>query len=431
MKKIKEKNSRINRIIKIYIILTILTIVRINAQSTWTLIPSGVNRDLLGIDFANDSIGYIVSDEGVYLKTIDGGFTWDSLNTNFPDYSKYYDIITLDNVGNKIIAVRYEWYGAFTSGIISTSINGGATWSHDSIQSPWTDFKDIDFIDSTNGFAVGFSNFDNCLIYSTTDGGTNWTIPNGCWNAETFQDPISVFMVSNTIVYMTCQQGIFKSSDGGVNWINTHSFPLPFKPFQVFFPTSNIGYAVGPPSGLILKTVNAALSWDTISYNIYPSTNSIFFTSTDSGYVVGGLSTLISTVDGGNNWNSETIPPGGNGDYRKVYFTEGGIGFVIGNNGIILKKSINTSIPEINNSSNLIIEMYPNPTNDLLNIYFGRLKSSKVQIKILDILGKFVYETNFKMITNLAVDISKLERGIYLIYIRTDKEIIVRKLIKE
>jgi hypothetical protein len=72
------------------------------------------------------------------------------------------------------------------------------------------------------------------------------------------------------------------------------------------------------------------------------------------------------------------------------------------------------------------ITCYPNPVETLLNIKTTATNAIK-SIKIYNPLGKIVLQQN----TDLKqIDISKLNKGLYLVYIETDKHIIQRKIIK-
>ncbi|MCD4773356.1 MAG: T9SS type A sorting domain-containing protein, partial [Bacteroidales bacterium] len=73
------------------------------------------------------------------------------------------------------------------------------------------------------------------------------------------------------------------------------------------------------------------------------------------------------------------------------------------------------SINEIN-SDNILI--YPNPVDEILNIKINSFKSSNVEIKILDVMGR-IMKFHKTEINNgiIKLNISGLHNGIYLIEI--------------
>ena len=75
------------------------------------------------------------------------------------------------------------------------------------------------------------------------------------------------------------------------------------------------------------------------------------------------------------------------------------------------------------------LKIFPNPASEQVTI-LGYLQSIK-RVKIVSIEGKKVYENNIETIQNeLIINISKFQKGIYLICLEnSDKEIIVRKLV--
>jgi hypothetical protein len=72
------------------------------------------------------------------------------------------------------------------------------------------------------------------------------------------------------------------------------------------------------------------------------------------------------------------------------------------------------------------LDIYPNPTNNLLNINFTG-NYSTIESTIFDITGKIVLSNNNKR----TIDVSKLNTGIYYIKVITDKGVYKQKFIKE
>jgi predicted outer membrane repeat protein len=103
---------------------------------------------------------------------------------------------------------------------------------------------------------------------------------------------------------------------------------------SVFFTNTNIGYAVGGPPAVLLKTIDAGQSWTKLSET---GTNfrSVCFLNADTGFVVGGSGEIHKSTDGGNIWTIQIN--GTTTSLYSVFFINSQTGFITGDNGKILK----------------------------------------------------------------------------------------------
>ena len=90
----------------------------------------------------------------------------------------------------------------------------------------------------------------------------------------------------------------------------------------------------------------------------------------------------------------------------------------------ILKRAT-SSLDEIDIDNK--VEIYPNPSSKEININSQFIINS---IEILNSLGQRVYKEKINT-TNKTIDISALNKGIYIIELKTEKGVIHRKFIKE
>jgi hypothetical protein len=90
---------------------------------------------------------------------------------------------------------------------------------------------------------------------------------------------------------------------------------------------------------------------------------------------------------------------------------------------------------------NTSLQVYPNPTTGELRIKNYELGMSNVEI--FDMMGKIVYQinkltnqqqitksTNNQITNELTMDVSHLPNGVYFIYIKTQNNLIIKKIIK-
>ncbi len=97
-------------------------------------------------------------------------------------------------------------------------------------------------------------------------------------------------------------------------------------------------------------------------------------------------------------------------------------------------RAINLNIKLLDNNSKIgedkatNINVYPNPTNGIINFEFAN--NNVQQIIISDITGKMIIE-KVDIQQNEIIDLSNFESGIYIIKIQTDNEIFTTKIVKE
>ena len=96
---------------------------------------------------------------------------------------------------------------------------------------------------------------------------------------------------------------------------------------------------------------------------------------------------------------------------------------VIGN---IMLGELALSVP---NSSIKELKLYPNPTNNILNIDFGKTYA-KVDIELLSIQGKLVKKVKENNLNSYKLNTSAFVSGMYFLKIKADNYISVEKMIK-
>ena len=112
------------------------------------------------LQFINDSVGYARSYATLY-KTINGGIDW----------TKYYqgDITSLSFLSDSIGFISGD------DGLLLKTIDGGENWQELQFDEFYElNFKDVHFYNSMIGYVTG-EKFYEVMIYKTIDGGTSWT----------------------------------------------------------------------------------------------------------------------------------------------------------------------------------------------------------------------------------------------------------------
>ena len=85
-----------------------------------------------------------------------------------------------------------------------------------------------------------------------------------------------------------------------------------------------------------------------------------------------------------------------------------------------------------NEINNFEFEIYPNPVIDIVNLSFENNFESMYKVEIYDALGRLSFTQNkFSTGNKLSLNISELERGIYILKLYNNNKISVKRIIKK
>ena len=239
-----------------------------------------INTYFRNVEFLNENIGFLGTLSGVFLKTTDGGTTWNpvTITPNPPA------ICGLDAVGSSTI---YGCGAYFSPAYIIKSTDSGETWQYINMSAYATALVEVLFTDENNGLASG-SNENGGVVLQTTDGGQTWTTlyttPNAgeyVWKLQRLaNNPAVLFGSVETVVPHTGQ--LIKSTDNGLTWT---SKPVPDPDIQaVGFLTENHGW-MGGHSSPILETFDGGDTW--IENTVGSNLNRIVILSDQLAYASG------------------------------------------------------------------------------------------------------------------------------------------------
>ncbi|MGA2296402.1 MAG: T9SS type A sorting domain-containing protein [FCB group bacterium] len=242
------------------------------------------------IDFYDKNNGCLGAEPYSYYTT-NGGIKWTPIDTVFDSF-----IFNVKYVNNHTI-----WtYGNHKGRDILRSTDNGQTWNKSFSDS--INIKKIFFFDTLNGWAIGDSSYNIALIH-TSDGGKNWTVKIdtsiNIWSASDF-----VFTDINTgWIFGDYMDGFF-TTDGGISWSkkiidSTYGAFLQIKFFDKKhgWILGGGGFLMGYPK--LYKTINGGVDW--IIDNNFPddSLNAFEFTDTLNGWAVGKHGHIWHTTTGG------------------------------------------------------------------------------------------------------------------------------------
>jgi photosystem II stability/assembly factor-like uncharacterized protein len=331
------------------------------------------------------------------LKTTNGGLNWMDRS---PTFTGCY-------ISGMCFTSRDTGYllGECQNELITKTTNSGDNWFPIFQDSSFIFF--IYFIDNNTGYASSWHD-----VLKTTNGGSNWAVrfsqPNLFFESLFFPTSNTGYAliahISNTPSFNV---DISKSSDGGASWsaLWTFSIQIGSQVMGLYFYDYVIGYVIYSdyPSTQtsFYKTSDGGNNWFVTENIQFTPLSKFFFSSPNTGYVIGDYGAILKTTNGGYNWVNQRQGIGGP-TLNDICFTDQNTGYAVGGNGMILKttnagepigiKPIGSEIPvEYSLSQNC-----PNPFNPTTRIKFDislsplseRGAGRFVKLIIYDILGR-------------------------------------------
>jgi len=242
----------------------------ISSDKTWTLTgspyitslqnrwmnhgPSPLRGDVISTDPKNQGILFASvceSSNSYYLmKSEDGGSTW-----NKSSVGGEINTIAIDPNNSNIIYIGFFW-----SGKIAKSVDSGLSWQELSVSFDRPRSIEIDYVNS-NVIYVGTQDG----IFKSTDGGLSWKASSfGIENlGHTYARDIAINPQNTSIIYLLTSSGIYKSADSALTWnklnTDTNSSCIILDPRS-----PNTIYCSS--SGGISKSNDGGLNWRGISF---------------------------------------------------------------------------------------------------------------------------------------------------------------------
>lgn len=399
--------------IKLTLALLVLTM-NLLAQKGWQFQNSDLSTNEFGAIYAlNKDTVFVIADQGVFVKTYDGGATWITENTGFTE--QYFDISFLDAETGFCVGQNGRIIKTGDGGSNWTLLTTGVTKNLFSIC-----IKADDEI-----WAVG----DSGLILNSTDYGLTWS-------ANSLMDKRlnSIGFKGNTGIIAGNDGTILKSINNGLTWIIEN--PITTKDLFSLCITPNYAYAMSgwvPDESDHAVYYNAEEIVKTEDFTAWHTTTSpllsfgaskMIFVNDTAGFNLASYCTtngdcrilIFKTTDSAASWNASLDRPplswpGIN--YSDFSFVNDTILYVLCGNNILKTTDggVFVSVKEIKESHS--VKMYPNPLGCGL-LHFESENSGKIEFEIYDTNGTLMI-TNKLNGSSDRVDVSKLKNGVYMV----------------
>ncbi len=285
-----------------------------------TLLPTWVEKALYNVDFTDAQNGLAIGQDGLIIKTSDGGKSWKQVKLELPlqDWQAAQPHIFSLSRGadpNKVWAVG-------PVGTIIHSKDGGETWENQSLGRDVT-LNGVSFANDTEGWVAG----EFGTILHTTDGGQTWQEQKNVHNLPKYTRPelseedalkqrvpplyledlflVAVAFRNPREGYITGESGILlRTDDGGETWTNVSSGSFNTL-LSVTLPSA--GQNADVATGVLgtLATANNG-TWSLlpeVHEHVLTWLRDVSFAKDGSyGLACGGKGTILVTRDGGKTW---------------------------------------------------------------------------------------------------------------------------------
>jgi photosystem II stability/assembly factor-like uncharacterized protein len=388
----------------------------------------------------------------LWSRTIDGGANWTSGNFTADTNYRVSNISAVD--ANTCFILTFN-NSVGSTGLIFKTMDGGATWDTVSTHlysTAGVSFPNvIHFFDANNGYLQGDPQGGYYEMYTTTDGGANWTrVPSANIPAPLSPSEygiINVYSALGDYIFFGTNNGrVFRSYDRGNTWVASTmgTATLNTTVNGVTFRDSLNGFATKSTSAGVYSTYHthdAGATWTLISpvgtffksdFMYVPGTTSIISVSASTT----GRGSSISYDDGVSWTTLDTAGTGTVDGYVALDFLNATTGWAGGfavdalTDGIYKWNGGTVGITETANSSSLVA--YPNPSRDVVFIETSKAFKQNATVTLVDVLGNVISEQTYKSWVNpVRVSLTGLAKGMYFVRVSSGNDVMISRVIRD
>jgi photosystem II stability/assembly factor-like uncharacterized protein len=236
---------------------------------------------------------------------------------------------TADFRGLCAVDGKIAWASGSKGSFVKTT-DGGNTWQAGKVSGAEAmDFRDVDAFDANTAYLLSIGNGESSRIYKTTDGGSNWSLQFKNTEKEAFFDAMAFWDANHGIAMSDPVNGkfiIITTDDGGKNWkpVAPENLPPAVQGEGGFAASgtcitiqgkNHVWFATGGAAARVFRSTDRGRTWavsDTpiVSGVAAAGIFSIAFKDPKNGVIVGGTydkpkeagKSVAITADGGKTW---------------------------------------------------------------------------------------------------------------------------------
>ncbi len=314
------------------------------AMNAWTAIgPAGGTVNKIVFNKSTPSVVYAIASGG-YYRSQDGGVSWQLIKSDFLNAPRDLAIDPSDANRVYVVAVNYPCLymstdGGATLSAVATvptavtastqiavshsgttlylnsgnrifySADRGGTWQE---RTPVTSFAAsiliklaIDPTDPNTVYAAATISSTDAGIFATHDGAMTWQLLASGDEYHHLPTDFAINAANSNQIWSTRYDGIWFSSNKGVNWTQVDG--RPFEAIAIDPANPAILYA-GEPSGQIVGTSDSGATWpDVAGSNTAGQITTLAVDPSQSTHLLaGGLGGLSGTTTSGTQWSTQT-----------------------------------------------------------------------------------------------------------------------------
>jgi photosystem II stability/assembly factor-like uncharacterized protein len=227
------------------------------------------------------------------------------------------------------VSPQVAWASGTKGSFVKTT-DGGNTWQVGKVSGAETlDFRDIDAFDAKTAYLLSIGNGESSRIYKTTDGGTSWSLQFKNTIQDAFFDAMAFWDADHGIAMSDPVNGKFlliTTDDGGRSWkpVAPENLPPAVQGEGGFAASgtcitvqgkNNVWFATGGTAARVFRSTDRGRTWavsntPVISGAAAAGIFSIAFKDAKNGIIVGGTynkpdeaeKSVAVTTDGGETW---------------------------------------------------------------------------------------------------------------------------------
>lgn len=211
------------------------------------------------IEFLDENRGFAGTLDSIFLRTLDGGQTWEDISLNITPRPP--GICGISHVGDVIYASGI-WNGP---AFILKSLDGGDTWEYIDMSEEVMALVEVHFDDADTGFATG-QDENGGIILRTEDGGESWDKVYSSDETNTWEWAWKLQRVTEDTLVVSLERvfgpmGVMLASyDNGATWV-TKDIPTGNPDYQgIGFINGNHGWVSGHGQ-TISETLDGGETW--------------------------------------------------------------------------------------------------------------------------------------------------------------------------